>query len=125
MIVAVTYEDGQVFQHFGRTEQFKLYEIADGAVVSSKVIGNDGLSHGGLVNVLIANKVEAFICGGIGGGARNMIESTGIRLYPGASGDADACVEALISGRLDYDPDTSCNHHDHDHGDHGCTCGHH
>jgi predicted Fe-Mo cluster-binding NifX family protein len=124
MKIAVTYENGEVFQHFGRTENFKIYDIEDGKVVSSRVIGNGGQSHGGLVQILLENNVDTFICGGIGGGARQMIESRGIRLLPGASGDADACVEALLKGNLDYDPDTECHHHDHGEG-HSCTCGHH
>ncbi len=122
MRVAVTYENGEVFQHFGRTERFKIYDIEDGKIVSSRVVGNDGLSHGGLVQVLLDNRVDTFICGGIGGGARNMIEGRGIRLLPGAHGDADACVEALLRGSLDYDPDTECRHHGG--GEHSCTCGH-
>ena len=32
MKIAVTYENGQVFQHFGHTEQFKIYEAAEGKV---------------------------------------------------------------------------------------------
>ena len=124
MRVAVTYENGEVFQHFGRTEHFKIYDVEDGGIVSSRVIGNDGQSHGGLVQVLLDNKVDTFICGGIGGRARHMIESQGIRLLPGAHGDADACVEALLRGDLAYDPDTECHHHDHGE-EHSCTCGRH
>ena len=123
MIVATTYQDGQIFQHFGRCEEFKLYDIQDGKVVSSAVIGSNGYTHGGLVSVLITNRVEVLICGGIGGGARNLIEGQGIKLLPGAQGDSDACVAAFIAGSLEYDPDTECHHHDG--GDHACTCGKH
>lgn len=121
MKVAVTYENGEVFQHFGRTEQFKLYQIEGGNVQSSEVVGVGNESHGGLINVLLAHHVEALICGGIGAGARNIIVSQGIKLYPGASGNADAAVRGFIDGNLDYDPDTQCNHN----GEvHSCTCGH-
>lgn len=122
MKIAVTYENGEVFQHFGRTENFKIYDIKDGKIESSEVIGNGGFSHGGLVQVLLDNGVDTFICGGIGGGARDMIESRGIKLLPGASGNADACVQAYLDGKLDYDPDTECHHHE---GEvHSCNCGH-
>ena len=122
MKIAVTYENGEVFQHFGRTENFKIYDIKDGKIESSEVIGNGGFSHGGLVQVLLDNGVDTFICGGIGGGARDMIESRGIKLLPGASGNADACVQAYLDGKLDYDPDTECHHHECE--GHSCNCGH-
>jgi predicted Fe-Mo cluster-binding NifX family protein len=122
MKIAVTYENGEVFQHFGRTENFKIYDIKDGKIESSEVIGNGGFSHGGLVQVLLDNGVDTFICGGIGGGARDMIESRGIKLLPGASGNADACVQAYLDGKLDYNPDTECHHHEGE--GHSCNCGH-
>ena len=36
MKIAVTYGDGQIFQHFGHTAQFKLYEVAEGKVVRAR-----------------------------------------------------------------------------------------
>ena len=38
MRIAVTYDNGAVFQHFGHTEQFKLYDVEDGKIVSSEVV---------------------------------------------------------------------------------------
>ena len=122
MNIAVTYENGQVFPHFGHTEQFKLYEVAEGRVVSSRVVDTNGSGHGALAGFLRDHGVDALICGGIGGGARNVLAQAGIQLYPGASGDADSQVEALLAGRLVYDPDTVCAHHDHGEGH---DCGHH
>ena len=122
MNIAVTYENGQVFPHFGHTEQFKLYEVAEGRVVSSRVVDTNGSGHGALAGFLRDHGVDALICGGIGGGARNALAQAGIQLYPGASGDADSQVEALLAGRRVYDPDTVCAHHDHGEGH---DCGHH
>ena len=122
MNIAVTYENGQVFPHFGHTEQFKLYEVEEGRVVSSRVVDTNGSGHGALAGFLRDHGVDALICGGIGGGARNALAQAGIQLYPGASGDADSQVEALLAGRLVYDPDTVCAHHDHGEGH---DCGHH
>lgn len=122
MRIAVTYENGSIFQHFGHTEQFKLYEVEDGRVVSSQVVDTNGSGHGALAGFLREYGVDALICGGIGGGARNALAQAGIQLYPGASGGADAQVEALLAGRLSYDPDTVCAHHDHGEGH---DCGHH
>ena len=122
MIIAVTYEDGQVFQHFGHTEAFKIYQVEDGKVTASQVVSTNGSGHSALAGVLNGLKVDALICGGIGGGAQMALAAAGIRLYGGVSGDADAAVEALLAGRLDYDPDAKCDHHEH-HGEH--TCGEH
>lgn len=121
MKVAATYENGEIFQHFGRTETFKLYTIEDGKIVKSEVIGNGGNGHGALAGYLKQMGVEALICGGIGAGARNMLDQQGIRVYPGACGNADRQVEAFIQGLLVYDPNTSCDHHE----DHVCSCGKH
>ena len=122
MKIAVTYENGNVFQHFGRTEQFKIYDIDNGKIVSSKVVDNGGFGHGSLAGYLKSLGIESLICGGIGGGARNMLGDAGIKVYPGANGNTDAQVEAFIKGTLNYDPNTECHHHDH--GD-SCTCGKH
>ena len=125
MKIAVTYENGQIFQHFGHTEQFKLYEILDGKITHTEVIDTNGSGHGALAGFLMQHGVDTLICGGIGGGAQMALAEAGIRLYGGASGDADAAVNALLSGGLIYNPDVRCNHHDHEHGEDGHTCGHH
>jgi predicted Fe-Mo cluster-binding NifX family protein len=134
MRIAVTYKDGQIFQHFGHTEQFKVYDVQDGKILASQVVDTQGSGHGALAGVLNALNADVLICGGIGGGAQMALASAGIRLYGGVSGNADAAVEAFISGSLAYNPNVRCNHHDHEHGhghtcgDHGCgshSCGHH
>lgn len=111
MKLAVTYENGQVFQHFGHTENFKIYTVEDGKIVSAEVVNTNGQGHGALGGFLRERGVEALICGGIGGGARTALANAGITLYPGVTGDADAAVEALLAGNLSYDPDTMCSHH--------------
>lgn len=129
MVVAVTYENGNVFQHFGHTEEFKIYEIKDNEISDSKVVGTEGSGHGALAGFLAERKVDVLICGGIGGGARNALEAAGIDLYGGVSGDADEAVKALLAGNLNYNPDVLCSHHhggEHSCGDHhgeGHSCG--
>ena len=125
MKIAVTYENGQIFQHFGHTEQFKLYEILDGKITHTEVVDTNGSGHGALAGFLMQHGIDTLICGGIGGGAQMALAEAGIRLYGGVSGDADAAVNALLSGELAYNPDVRCNHHDHEHGEGGHTCGHH
>ena len=123
MRIAVTYENGEIFQHFGHTETFKIYDIADGKVVSAEVVDTNGSGHGALAGFLVAHGVDTLICGGIGGGAQNALAQAGIRLFGGVSGNADEAVNALLAGNLGYDPDVHCNHHDH-HGE-GHSCGDH
>lgn len=116
MKIAVTFENGTVFQHFGHTEQFKLYDIADGAITATSIIGTNGNGHGALADFLKQQNVDTLICGGIGGGAKNMLADAGITLYGGVNGNADDAVAALLNGTLTYNPDVSCSHHgDHEH----------
>lgn len=126
MRIAVTYENGEIFQHFGHTEEFKVYDVQDGKVVASEVVDTNGQGHGALAGVLTALKADVLICGGIGGGAQMALAAAGIKLYGGVSGSADAAVEALLAGNLDYNPAVKCNHHGEAHtcGEHGCG-GHH
>lgn len=126
MIIAVTYQDGQVFQHFGHTETFKLYTVESGEVRAAQVVDTQGSGHGALAGFLKERGVTDLICGGIGGGAREALGQAGIQLYPGVTGEADQAVADLLAGRLSYDPDTRCTHHDHEEG-HSCgehSCGH-
>ena len=117
MRVAVTYDNGNVFGHFGRTEQFKVYDIEDGKVVNSQILGTNGEGCGALAGILNIAKVDALICGGIGGGAQRALQEAGIKLYAGASGNTDAAVDALIAGTLDASGEANCDHHDHEHGE--------
>ena len=121
MKIAVTYGDGQVFQHFGHCEQFKLYEVSEGQITSAQVVSAVGSGHGALAGFLQSHGVDTLICGGIGAGARSALAEAGIRLYPGVTGGADESVAALLAGSLSYDPDTQCSHH-HEEG-HTCHYG--
>ena len=125
MKIAVTYDNGQIFQHFGHTEQFKLYDVEDGKVTAQTVVEAGGEGDGALAQVLKAHGVDALVCGGIGGGAQQALAQAGIRLYGGVKGEADAAVEALLRGELAYDPNACCDHHDHAHGEEHCGHGHH
>lgn len=122
MRIGVTYENGEIFQHFGHTEQFKLYDVEDGKVTGSQVVDTNGQGHGALAGFLTQAKVDALICGGIGGGAQNALAEMGIKLFGGVSGSADEAVEAYLAGNLNYNPAVHCSHHEHEHscGEHHC-----
>ncbi len=131
MKIAVTYENGEIYQHFGHTQQFKVHEVENGAVVASKVVDTNGSGHGALASVLLSLQADVLICGGIGGGAQMALAEAGIKLYSGVSGDADKAVEEFLAGSLVFNPNVQCNHHDHHHGEdhvcgnHGCGGEHH
>lgn len=120
MKIAVTYDNGNIFQHFGKTEFFKVYEVEDGKVITSEVISSNGEGHGALAGVLAGQNVQVLICGGIGGGAQNALAQAGIELCSGAEGDADQAVEAYLKGKL-VSTGANCDHHHED----GHSCGHH
>lgn len=135
MRIAVTYENGNIFQHFGHTSQFKVYDVEDGKIIDAKVVDTNGQGHGALATLLYDLQVNVLICGGIGGGAQMALANAGIQLFGGVSGSADDAVQALLDNALIYNPDVRCSHHDHEHhgeghtcGSHGCgshSCGHH
>ena len=134
MKIAVTYENGQIFQHFGHTEQFKIYTVEEGKVVASELADTNGSGHGALAGFLQDYGVDVLICGGIGGGAQMALAEAKIKLFGGVSGSADAAVDALLQEKLEFNPNVSCNHHGEEHhheggcGSHGCGshgCGGH
>ena len=120
MKIAVTYDNGNIFQHFGKTEFFKVYEVEDGKVISSEVIGSNGTGHGALAGLLAEQGIDVLICGGIGGGAQAALEEAGVELCAGAQGEADQAVEAYLKGEL-VSTGANCDHHHEE----GHSCGHH
>lgn len=120
MKIAVTYENGDIFQHFGHTEQFKIYEVNGKEIVDEKIINTNGSGHGLLGKLLISERVNVLICGGLGSGARNILEDNNIKVYPGVIGNADNAIKKFIEGTLEYDINKKCNHHGHDH-EHDCA----
>ncbi len=125
MRIAVTYDNGEIFQHFGHTAEFKIYEINNGSIARADIIGTNGNGHSALSGMLSAIGVKVLICGGIGAGAQNALKNAGIELYGGVTGNADQAVEAFLAGKLCFDPDARCSHHDgeeeHNCSEHGCA----
>ena len=116
MRVATTYDNGNIFMHFGRSEQFKIYDIQDDKVLNEQVVGTGGTGHGALAGLLdLEHDIDA-------------LTQAGITVYAGAQGSCDACVEALIAGTLAQNGEATCDCHGHDHEhthEHGESCGCH
>jgi len=122
MKIAVPFENGEVFQHFGHTETFKLYEVENGQVISNETIAAGGSGHDALAGFLSSLSVNVLLCGGIGDGAQTALTAAGIEICSGAEGDADAAVTAYLNGEL-VSAGVNCDHH-HDHDEEeGCGCG--
>ena len=120
MRIAVTYDNGNIFQHFGHSSQFKIYDIENNQIVNQQIIDTNGQGHGALATLLNGNQVDVLICGGIGGGAQNALAQAGIKLLGGVMGNADEAVKAYLAGTLTYTANATCNHHNHQH-----SCGQH
>ena len=130
MKLAIPYENGLVFQHFGHSQKFKIYVAENGEIRSETVLDTLGSGHGALAGFLADLKVDVLICGGIGGGAKNALAQVGIRVFGGVSGNADQAAAAFLAGSLNFNPNATCSHHGHGEGhdcsDHDCgshTCG--
>ena len=126
MRIAVTYENGEIYGHFGHTEQFKIYDIEEGKIIKSEVVNTNGSGHGALAGFLSDVDVDILICGGIGGGAQIALSNAGIKLYAGITGNSDDAVAKLLAGELEHNPNANCNHHHSEH-EHNCGsggCGH-
>lgn len=124
MKLAVTYENGNVFQHFGHTEEFKVYEIVEGKVAESEVVKVEGGGHGAIAEFLGSMDVKILICGGLGDGAKNALDDAGIIVFSGVEGNADEAVEKMLAGEIEpaganceKDEDAGCG------GDCGSGCG--
>ena len=124
MKIAVTYENGMVFQHFGHSQAFRVYDLQDGKIITAETVPTQGSGHGALAGFLAAQGEDTLICGGIGAGARQALAQAGIRLFPGVQGPADEAVKALLAGTLAYDPDTVCTHHHGEGHEAGHSCAH-
>ena len=124
MKIAVTYDNGNIFQHFGHTETFKIYTVEGKEIINSEVVSTAGSGHGALAGFLTAHEVDVLICGGIGGGAKMALAQAGIQLMGGVSGSADDAVAAYLAGKLIFNPNVMCNHHGDHHGE-GHSCGSH
>lgn len=109
MRVAATYENGEIFQHFGKTENFKIYEVEDGGIVSAKIVPAAGSGHSAMASFLAENGVDILVCGGIGEEAMVALADAGIGVYAGAEGDADIAVVSFLEGKA-QSSEANCGH---------------
>lgn len=116
MKIATTHRNNEIFEHFGKSTQFKIYEAEDGKIVSSKVIATMASGHDALSHLLDTFGVKVLLCGGIGPGAINALEASGVEVLPGCSGNCDEVVEKYLNGTLERAENFHAHH------DHSCGC---
>ena len=124
MKIAVTYNNNEVFGHFGHTEQFKFYDVENNEIKGTNIVNTNDSGHGALASFLSENNVDVLICGGIGGGAKNALAEANIKIYPGITGSADIAVDKLLKGTLEIN-EGHCDHHHHEEENHKCHCDKH
>ncbi len=130
-IAVTTDEKNNVFQHFGKSEAFTIYELRGEELISKNVLNSNGSGHSELVGLLVEQKINVLICGGIGMGAMEGLLAAGILVIPGTQGDADVVTAAYLDGTLPESNNPTCDHHhddDHHHDEnHSCSgeCGSH
>ena len=126
MRIAVAYDENEeVFQHFGHTEMFKIYEVENNEIVSSRILSSDGQGHSALAQLLENENIDRLVCGGIGGCAVSALGQAGIEIFAGVSGNCDEAVKSLLAGTLTQTTSPNCGHHEHHHGEgEGHSCGH-
>ena len=122
MKVAICFDKGRVFQHFGRTKEFKIYEIKDNKVTDFYYVEVNGEGCSTLVPVLKANHINVLICGGLGEGAFNHLTEAGIIVVSGVEGEVDEVIGEFNEGTLKYSETPNCHHHDHDENCHHKKC---
>lgn len=127
--IAVTYDNGQIFQHFGRTQEFKIYKVENNEIISEEVIPAAGEGHGALAVQLNELGIDVVICGGLGMGMLNALKGYGIDVCANVSVDADTAVRSYLAGTLEYNEEAhNCSGHHHHHeakepvGNEGKTC---
>lgn len=108
MKIAVTYENGNIFRHFGNCENFKFYNIEDNKVISTDIINIEPKGQKAVAEFLASQGVTHLICGGLGSEARASLEESKIAYYPKVKALPDEAVELFIAGNLEFDLVQGC-----------------
>jgi predicted Fe-Mo cluster-binding NifX family protein len=122
--VPVTKEN-QIDGHFGHCESYGVFTVSDkNEIVEMKSIESpQGCGcKSDIVSVLASDGVSIMLAGGIGGGAINVLNNSGIEVIRGCSGDATEVVKLYLSGLVE-DSGSSCHQHEVHHQE-GHQCSH-
>ena len=110
MKIAVSYKEGEIYEHFGHAECFAIYDfdLKDMSRTTKRLIDvTDRHGHKAMADLMKAEDVAAVLSGSMGGEAKAMLLSYGIVPVVGYCGDADTAAELLVLGRLPIDPNAA------------------
>lgn len=113
MKIAVNYENGEIFQHFGQTKTFKVYTVSNGTITGTELVPGAPEGHHALGHQLAAMQVDVVICGRLGIPMLNLLQGAGIKVCGNVTGSADEAVQKYLDGTLVSSTDA-----------HACGCGH-
>lgn len=113
MRIAVASENGSVFQHFGKSPEFTMYDVETELVQHKEIIPTNGASHGQIADFLVDNGADIVICGGMGSGAKTALRERRIEIVPGVKGEVDDIIVRYLSGEKIQSFEAECNHHSH------------
>ena len=113
MKIAVNYENGEIFQHFGQTKTFKVYTVENGTITGTALVPGAPEGHHALGHQLAAMQVDVVICGRLGIPMLNLLQGAGIKVCGNVTGSADKAVQKYLNGTLVSSTDA-----------HACGCGH-
>ena len=114
MKIAVAYQNGEIFGHFGHCPQFAVYEYGEYVTDCTKTLVDTSMisGHHAMAAKMRELGVDAVIAGNMGGQGKAELLSLGIVPIIGFSGDADTASDLLVTGQLPVEGSGS-----------GCGCG--
>ena len=111
MKIAVPMEHDEIYQHFGKTKAFRVYDVdKSGRIIGYQDVPTKGTEHGALPVFLHELDVSVVICGGLGMPMYNGLIGFDMQVYGGVSGDCNTAVQDYLDGNLDYDPQAAEKH---------------
>jgi predicted Fe-Mo cluster-binding NifX family protein len=122
--VPVTKEN-QIDSHFGHCESYGVFTVSENKEITNikSVQSPQGCGcKSDIASVLASDGVSVMLAGGIGGGAINVLNNSGIEVIRGCSGDAMEVVRLYLKGLIE-DSGSSCHQHE-AHSKDGHQCSH-
>lgn len=106
MKVAVAYDNGEIYGHFGHCPQFAFYEYGEYVYECTKTLvdTSDRSGHEAMAKLMQEQGVDAVLCGQMGGEAKALLLSMGIVPIVGYTGHADTAADLLVTGQLPLSP---------------------
>jgi len=108
--IAIPTNDGKLWAHFGKAPQVTIFTVENNQVKDSVVVPAPEHEHGAMPRFLAAQGCTDVVCGGLGGGAVNLLQQLNIRVHAGAPAlPVEEVIKMFLDGTIVYG-DGSCHH---------------